>query len=304
MKSHYLSQTSSLALRNVADKFSKDFEKLQKDKKNGAQTSYQICLELLAFLRALEMSKMLVRGLTDINRVEKDRIKLATQILKSVKANKLTIDIISEVIKKRWSKTSEFTQIIREFLYNFAIVCVFARDTEAKVLKDLEKIEAQLFEFREILIDMSQNSMELVRLREILSHEKYSVSGRFAIIDNLIGESSGLKNIDPITVILAKYCTMSLHGKRYIVALEEVGEKLANIRSLRVVKVTASQELSKQQISRLNEILEKKHSQKVQINIIIDKNILGGLKIDDSENIFDGTLVHSFNLLSRSFENK
>lgn len=298
----HLSQSSNLSIHNIKSSFLKDFTKIEDDKNDGSEKAFSVASELLAFLRALEMSKALRRSLIDTARTELDRVTLVSQILKSVKSQQLTIKIVCALVKLRWSDEDSLREAIREFLFMAAISSVKARGDEKTVQKDLEAIESHLFQFRETLIDKSTNSQELIRLREILSHERFSVSGRLMIIDQLLGSLSSAKKVDKITVLLAKCATMSLRGKRFVVSLGEISNKIADIRGKVVVRVTAAQKLNKEQVKRLEQILEKKHNKSVQINIIIDKNVLGGIKIEEGASVFDATLLNSFNEMKRKFE--
>jgi F-type H+-transporting ATPase subunit delta len=299
---NYLNQTSQESLNKVGEKFASEFTKLQNDKKSGSASALKVAKELLAFTRALEMSKSLTRSLTDNNRSIADRQTLTKEILGSVEAQQLSIDIVCDIVVLRWSKPADLQTAILEFIFSAAVVSVMARGDGSKSQQELEEIEAQLFQFREILIDKSIGSQELVHLREILSNEKHSVSGRFAIIDQLIGEESGQTGINPITILLAKYGTMSLRGKRYIVSLQQIIEKLANVRGHIVVKVTAAKELTNEQIGDLEAVLNDVYQQKIQLNIVVDPNVLGGLKIEEGAEIFDCTLLSSFNRLKQEFE--
>jgi F-type H+-transporting ATPase subunit delta len=304
-----LARTSQTSAIEVGTKFSDSFSEL------SAEVCEQIAREFFAFVEALVLSESLQRALVNPVRDVADRQALVKTVLKSLKPHKLTVAVIEELVGKKWSKPSDFRAAVGEFGFTILIFGLSARKTSGtsgkattkatSAERELEKVETQLFVFAERLRDLSSSSREVVRLREYLSSSHRSLEGRLQIVEQLIGqESKGGKNVDSATVLLAKYATTSVSedGGRYVTNLKKISDRIAAARKKRVVDVVSAIPLNKAQLERLEGLLAQKYNSQIQMNVVIDESVLGGLKIVADGNIFDTTLLHNFNNFKNKFD--
>ena len=68
------------------------------------------------------------------------------------------------------------------------------------------------------------------------------------------------------------------------------------------VKVISAHPLSKDVLQRLKERLEKKLSKSVNIEPLVDKNILGGLKLIIGNTVIDGSIKARLNALLKNIK--
>ncbi|MBR5923517.1 MAG: F0F1 ATP synthase subunit delta [Clostridia bacterium] len=108
---------------------------------------------------------------------------------------------------------------------------------------------------------------------------------RLAAIDSSFGESLSEYTVNFLKVLCE-------HGK-----MTEIGECIKIFRELKkqaenrvTARVRSAVALDDAQTSRLKEILEKKLGSQVKIKQIIDKSMLGGVKIEFEDKIIDGSI--------------
>jgi F-type H+-transporting ATPase subunit delta len=62
-----------------------------------------------------------------------------------------------------------------------------------------------------------------------------------------------------------------------------------------VANVTVAAELSKNQLEKLEQLLAKTYGQEINLNVEIDPSILGGVKVQVSGQIIDGSVAARLN---------
>lgn len=56
------------------------------------------------------------------------------------------------------------------------------------------------------------------------------------------------------------------------------------------VTVTAAQELTKEQLTKLATAVEKKRGEKVSVNVVVDPSVIGGVKVQIGSAEYDATI--------------
>ncbi|MDR0950279.1 MAG: F0F1 ATP synthase subunit delta [Candidatus Ancillula sp.] len=300
---HTLSQTSEKSLQDSLDVFLPQLQKISQDKKEGSDVLLTIAHELLSFTRALLMPGGLLNALTDPTREIKDRQKLVADVYKSIKPNKISVNIIQELVKHKWSKTVDFQDAMGAFVVYCAIGSILANKSPEEGDKILEQTQNELFAMSEMLKDVSKASHFAAEVRSLLSDPNRSFTGKTKIIDQIFGsESKNSKAVGAPTLILAKYALVSIGERRYTSALDSIIAKIGEYRHKSVVDVTTAIQMSSSQIKRLEKILSTKMNHDVQLNILVDENVYGGMKISAEGKVYDWTLLNIYNDLQRDFE--
>src|SRR5699024_7307151 len=86
----------------------------------------------------------------------------------------------------------------------------------------------------------------------------------------------------------------SLGSARYTslaAALHTINEMGAKRRRRLVAVVTAATPLTEAQVRRLGEILTRSYGRKVQINVAVDPQVVGGMKIQIGDDVVDATTL-------------
>ncbi|MDR1448183.1 MAG: F0F1 ATP synthase subunit delta [Candidatus Ancillula sp.] len=295
-----LARTSQDSISLVGQKFSSAIQTLSSD------INFKCAEDFFELVFTLEVYPLLAKKLTDPNRSTIDKQTLAKRIVKNLKPEKITIDIFSELVANKWSRPKDLQIAIGEFCFTSCIISVHSRNGEPKdtnPTKQLERIEQELFELVVNLKDLSKVDSNIVRLREILSSSNQPLESRIAIIDQLFGDKSkiGIK-LDSVTILLAKYATAMLDGEKYLLSLQRIIKKMARTRSTQIVDAVVAVKPSLVQINRLEKLCKEKYKKDIQLNIIIDETVLGGLKISVEDEVFDLTLLNTFNKFKSDFD--
>jgi F-type H+-transporting ATPase subunit delta len=94
-----------------------------------------------------------------------------------------------------------------------------------------------------------------------------------------------------VTVVLARRATTALRGRRFVAALTEIGEVVAERRQRLVASVTSAVVLTQAQTDRLGALLERAYGRAVQLNVSVDPSVLGGLRIQVGADVVDSTVL-------------
>ncbi|HVQ23076.1 MAG TPA: F0F1 ATP synthase subunit delta, partial [Candidatus Saccharimonadia bacterium] len=90
---------------------------------------------------------------------------------------------------------------------------------------------------------------------------------------------------------VARRATASPRGKRFVATLGAVAELAAERRNRLVASVTSGSELSQAQMDRLGSILQQAYGQDLQLNVTVDPEIIGGLRIQVGADVVDSTVL-------------
>lgn len=96
--------------------------------------------------------------------------------------------------------------------------------------------------------------------------------------------------VDPVTLLLAKRCTINLQGKHYVDALQSVGESIAARKAQQVARVVSAVEFTPEQKQRLEEILQRRYGHPIEVYVSIDPGIVGGIRIEIGSDVIDDTV--------------
>lgn len=122
-------------------------------------------------------------------------------------------------------------------------------------------------------------------LRGALADPTRPVGDKSGLLDSLLGGRAL-----PATVALAKQGLGGTYGP--------LGAALATYRAVAaaaggagVATVYVARPLTDEQTNRLTEALAKQYGRKVHANIVLDPNVLGGVKVEIGDDVIDGTIA-------------
>jgi F-type H+-transporting ATPase subunit delta len=180
-----------------------------------------------------------------------------------------THELLTEAVGRRWTRSHDLADVL-ERLSEIAIV----RSAGAKA----GQVTDELFALSGI-IDGNP------ALRSALSDPARSVDDKAALVDSLLDGK-----VVPATVTLAKqslagtYRTMTNALATYRqVAAETQGEAVATVRVARPMGDADQQ--------RLAEVLGQQYDTTVHLNVVVDPEVLGGLRVEIGDEVIDGTIA-------------
>jgi F-type H+-transporting ATPase subunit delta len=180
-----------------------------------------------------------------------------------------TRDLLIDAVGRRWTLSRDLPDAL-ERLSEIAVI----RSAGARA----GQVPDELFELAGIIDGNPQ-------LRSALSDPARSVDDKAALIDTLLGDKAL-----PATITLAK---QSLAGTYRTVtnALAAYREVAAKTQDEVVATVHVARPLSDADRSRLADVLGRQYRTTVHLNVVVDDDVLGGVRVEIGDEVIDGTIA-------------
>jgi len=176
----------------------------------------------------------------------------------------------------RWSKGGDLVAAFTQLgVYTVAVI--------AAKSKALGTLEDELFAFNQTLASDRE-------LQSAFSSRQAPTDAKVALIDEL-----SKKKVSDSTALLLRYAVIAAKNVRLSVVLDSFIKQVSDFASRLVANVTVATELSKSQLERLEATLTKTYGQEINLNVEIDPSILGGVKVQVSGQIIDGSVATRLN---------
>jgi len=200
----------------------------------------------------------------------------ALQAVFGKSVSKEALEFANTLSGYRWSKGGDLVAAFTQ-LGVFTIAGIAAK------AKKLEELEAELFAFNQALASDRD-------LQTAFSSRQASLEAKLELIDVLTK-----KKVSDAAAILLRNAIINSRNVRLAVMLENFIKQVSAYASRLVANVTVAAELSKSQLERLEATLTKTYGQEINLNVEIDPSILGGVKVQVSGEIIDGSVVARLN---------
>lgn len=201
------------------------------------------------------------------------RVRLIERLI-SGQVGDSTLDVLRAAVSERWSASSDLVDAI-EHLARQALL------TRAERADHVDEVEDQLFRFSRILDTQP-------RLAILLGDDTAPAEGRVELLRNVLDSASG--RVNPIAVALLSQTIELLRGQPADEAVLHLADVAVARRGEVVARVSAAAELSDDQRRRLTEVLSRIYGHPVAVQMQIDPELLGGLRISVGDEVIDGTL--------------
>lgn len=226
--------------------------------------------EIFAVVDALDSSAPLRRALTDPTRTPEAKAALATQLLGSATSDDV-VALVAGMARERWSADVD----IAESLEEIGTIAVLSAASAAGVLLE---VEDDLFRLGRVLADQRE-------LRVALGSTDLPASNRTGLAGALLTEAS------PFTRLLVERTVGALRQRSVTGRLARIGEIAASRRRRLVATVLVAHPLSQAQRTRLGDLLSRIYGTDVQLNVGIDPEVIGGLRIQIGSEVVDATIL-------------
>lgn len=179
------------------------------------------------------------------------------------------LDLLTDAVGRRWTLSRDLPDVL-ERLSEIAVV----RSAGAKA----GRVTDELFTLSR-LVDGTPE------LRDALSDPARSVDDKAALLDSLLDGKALAATLTLAKQSLAgTYRTMSAALATYRrVAAETQGETVATARVARPLAAADER--------RLAELLSSQYDTTVHLNVVVDPEILGGLRVEIGDEVIDGTIA-------------
>lgn len=223
--------------------------------------------ELFGVVRILRSDVALRRVLTDSSVDPEARRGLADTVFGSA-VGESTMKIVSDAAGRRWTASGDLPDVLERL----AVL-----STVRSAGKDGSKVGDELFGVRRMIDGHPE-------LRSALSDQTRTVEDRTALLDGVL-EGKTL----PATTLLVREALGRRQGtvggvlEGYLqLAAEALDEAVATVHTAR--------ELTSSEKERLAEALTKQYGSQVQLHVVVDPSLIGGLRIHIRDDVIDGTV--------------
>lgn len=229
-----------------------------------------IAEQLFAVVDTLDNSGSLRRALTDPARPGTDKATLVANLFGGL--DRRVEAFLTEAVSARWSHEADLAETIED-------AGTFALFASAEASKGAAQVEEELFRIER----------ELVANRDLLTALSNRTTARDAR-DELFRTVFG-SNVHTVTAALVSRKVVSSRGERLLTSVRTLVRQAAERRGRLLVSVTSAVELSAAQRKRLATILATAYGREAHINVSIDPEVIGGIKVQVGSDVVDGTVL-------------
>lgn len=242
-------------------------EVLQAD---GIDVALRVADELWAVARLVDGTPTLRRNLADPSREGADRAGLAQGLLIG-KVHGNALHIVLAVVAQRWPAPGD----LGTALERLGVEAVMAH---AQHDGRLGQVEDELFRFDRIVAATPD-------LQAALADRRADAQAKGALVERLLSVRTA-----PQTVRLAKQAVAGVRGRRFDLVIATFLEQAADRQDQVRATVTSAVPLSPEQLDRLEAALSTQYGRQVHTNVVIDEDVVGGIRVEIGDEVIDGTV--------------
>ncbi len=156
---------------------------------------------------------------------------------------------------------------------------------------DLGRVETELFEVAQALDGSSE-------LRSSLTDPQLPLDKKHEIIDDLLGGRAS-----SLTVGLVQFVVGQGHASELPAIAKAVVEFAAASRDKAVAEVRSAVSLDDETVEKLAAALGRATGKNVEVKVIVDESVIGGLVARVDDTVIDGSLARRFDSLRQAVKN-
>ncbi|WCD99516.1 F0F1 ATP synthase subunit delta [Streptomyces sp. HUAS 31] len=227
--------------------------------------------ELAAVTTLLDREVSLRRVLTDPAQAGEAKAELAQRLLGGQVGGE-TADLLAGMVRSRWSQSRDLVDALEELADTADL-------TAAQKTGTLDDVEDELFRFGRIV---SSNT----ELRAALTDRAATTSAKSALLRSLLGGRAKATTERLVTRLVTAPRGRSLES-----GLESLSRLAAERRQRLVAVVTTAVPLSDTQRRRLGAALGKLYGHTMHLNIDVDPEVVGGIRVQVGDEVINGSLA-------------
>ena len=226
--------------------------------------------DLFAAADVLAGQPSLRRLLTDVSRPADAKADLVRRLFGG-KVDDASLELLAEGVRRRWAATRDLGDAL-EHLGVVAVVQAAERNGEA------DRLEEELFGFSQLVTGSPE-------LRDALSDPARSSKDKQQLLSDLLEDK-----VTGGTMRLARRSTSGSH-RTVSVALDAYQKLAAAHRRRLVALVTVARPLGDEEAQRLAETLGRQYDRPVHLNMVVDPEVIGGVRVEIGDDVIDGTVA-------------
>ncbi|MEU9043473.1 MULTISPECIES: F0F1 ATP synthase subunit delta [unclassified Kitasatospora] len=226
--------------------------------------------ELTAVTAVLDREVSLRRVLTDPSRSGQDKAQLVSSLLTGQVSGE-AVDLVSGLVRSRWSGSRDLVDATEE-------LAAYAEIIAADRAGALDDVEDELFRFGRVVSGSHE-------LRAALTEPKAGAVAKAELIKKLLGGRANAGTVRLVTAVVN-----APRGRSLEQGLESYSKLAAARRDRMVALVTTAVPLSDTQKERLSGALGRMYGRQVHLNIDVDPEVVGGVRVQIGDEIINGTV--------------
>ncbi|MDP9144742.1 MAG: ATP synthase F1 subunit delta [Actinomycetota bacterium] len=172
-------------------------------------------------------------------------------------------------------------------------------DGYARAILDLATAEGELERVESEFLAVGQALEKSEDLRATLTDPELPVDRKHAVIDQLIGARASV-----LTVGLVQFMVGQGRSSEIPSIAKAFVEKAAESRDMAVAEVRSAIALDDETIARLATSLGKATGKRVEVKVIVDESVVGGIVARVGDVVIDGTVAHAMGELRQAVMNR
>lgn len=224
---------------------------------------------LFSLVAVLDVEPALRRVLTEPSIPAETKGNLVQSLIED-RVTGPTGQVIDTAVGLRWSHPRD----LADALEHAGVVAHIAQAEQDDALDD---VEDDLFRFSRIVAGSRQ-------LRDTLGDRRTPAEAKSHLIDSLLADKVG-----PTTKALITQA-VSLRGGPLATVLQRYQEIAAERRERLVATVQVAAPLSDEQTERLTTALSEMYGKQIHLNVIVDEEVLGGVRVQVGDEVIDSTI--------------
>lgn len=230
----------------------------------------RIADDLFGVAAMLRREPALRRVATDVSVAPEAKGNLVRGILGD-RLEAASSELVARAVTLRWAATVDLG-------YALEHVGVVAAVKAAEQAGEADALEDELFGFERLVSENPQ-------LRDALSDPARSETDKRRLLEDLLGGRA--------TASLARLAGQAVSGthRTVAVAIEEYQKIAAEHRNRLVATVLVARGLSEADQQRLHEALAEQYHRPVHLNVVVDPEVIGGMKVEIGDDVIDGTVA-------------
>jgi F-type H+-transporting ATPase subunit delta len=240
---------------------------LESTLRGGADAS-RIGDDLFTVSSVLRSEPALRRVATDASVDASAKAGLASEIFGG-KVDQGALDLLRSAVGRRWTVSRDLADAL-EHLGEVSVVRSAGNDSG--------RLADELFAYGQAVNDNPS-------LRDALSDPSRSQADKAGLVRSLL-DGKAL----PATVTRAQQALAGTY-RTVAAALATYQQVAATVHGQRVATVRVAHELSDADRQRLTDALSRQYDRPIHLNVVVDPDVLGGIKVEVGDDVIDGTVA-------------
>ena len=233
----------------------------------GSDNAAKVGSDLFAVAAVLRSEPGLRRVATEASHSPESKATLVRSIFTG-KVDAAVLDIVAAAAGRRWTTSRDLGHALEQL---GVIATVRSAGSETERLSD------ELFSVGQLVKDNPS-------LRDAFSDPARSIDDKRGLVRGLL-EGKAL----PATIALVEQALAGTH-RTVGVALHEYERVAAAEHGQRVAEVRVAHPLTDADRQRLTDALSRQYDREVHLNVVVDPDVIGGIRVEIGDDVIDGTV--------------